>query len=96
MNPQTGAVFELGETMGAFYPPPEVGQALDMEMYRAELSRLEAMGKSLTDSERAAAHEPSLVLVSGQVAQKLALGEREQERRRKRRKSERASRKRNR
>lgn len=95
MVPATGQVFELGEAVFGGSVPP-IGAQVEMEAMRAEVARLAAMGKPLTDSERAAAAEASLVMVGAEAAARLRLGAREQERRRKRRKTSSASRRANR
>lgn len=90
MNPHTGEVFELPAGFAAEVP---VGTTLSREEIQTEMARLmeEAARRSLPILQQEA-----LTLVTPEVAQRMKLGAREQERRRKRRKAGKDSRRRNR
>lgn len=90
MDPGTGRIYELPE---GFMPDAVLGDTFERAEVQAEMLRLrqEAERRSLD-----LAGADRLTLVSPEVAQRMKLGAREQDRRRKRRKAASASRKRNR
>lgn len=89
MNPYTGTAHLLREELFGDAKP---GASLDMYEFTKKVEALE----DATADELAATKAEALVAITGQAAQKLILGEREQERRKRRRKSAKAARRLNR
>lgn len=90
MDAHTGRIYELPD---GFMPDARIGDTIEQPDIAAEVLRLKQ------EAERRAldlSHVERLTLVSPEVAQRMKLGAREQERRRKRRKAGKDSRRRNR
>jgi hypothetical protein len=91
MNTHSGDVYRIREEL--FGPARYPGESIEMFDYREQVAKL---GAQASADEVAAMRSESLVRVTEEVATKLKLGAREQERRRRRRKSARRARRTNR